>query len=186
MELSESYKEKMHTLAGINESLKKPDKAKFEEMINEIVKRVPVLQYYNKFNDEGYDSVFATFQKHESYGRKTIMMKDEPLVFSSFNIFSELKISNRTFNDLNWFYFSFKNEILPILEKNEDLNDLFKNVLYRAIMMTNDGFGFSEEIRLEENEYLSKEKLSEIVNKLNGSTFKFEEYIDKHYKVKFF
>lgn len=186
MELSDSYKEKIHTLAGLEESIKKPDKQHFENLVEVIIKRVPVLQYYNKFDDERYDAIHTTLQKHESYGEKTVMMKDEPLVFSSFNIFSELKITERVFNEKNWYYFNFTNEILPILKKNEDLNDLFKSVLFKAIMMTNRNLGFSKEVVLEENEKISAEKITEVIQELNQSTFKFEEYVDKHYKIKFF
>jgi hypothetical protein len=40
---------------------------------------------------------------------------------------------------------------------------------------------YSKEIRIKDGDELSKEELNKIINDMNGTLFKFEEFTNKHY-----
>ncbi len=179
MNLSETYKKRLQELAGVENN----EKLSFYNIVGEISKRVPFLKSYNRFDKERTDA--TQFQKEKCFGQKTLMHNNNPMRLSSICAFSELYISYRHFNEKKWYYVQFKNEIIPHISKDADVDELFRVVFMKAMAMQNEKFKFSKEIMINENEELPQEKIEEIVNELNKKTFGFEEYLNNTYKEQF-
>ena len=185
MELSESYKNRIQELAGIN--ILPVEEIKYvRNMIDAISKRVPVLKSFERFDNDRSDSVRSKFQKHENFGEKILATKDKSIYIKNYYVFSEFTILYRHFNDYKWYYFIFKNELIPQMDDSKEEDKLFNRVFMMATKMQSDKFAVAEEIRIPEEENLSPQILDSIVNKLNKATFDFEEYLTKHLKIEFF
>ncbi len=164
----------------IREHLENISDDNFSTLIEEIIKRVPFLKEYNKFDNESH----VVFQKQKYFADKTMVWNNEIVVLKSLNIFSELTISYRHFNERKWFNFTFKNEILPMLPDDYE-TELFRNILMRIFFSNNEKFKLSEEISIKDGDKFSEKDFNDLVNRLNKKVFDFEEILGSGFKVKF-
>lgn len=185
MNLSESYKKRLQELADI-EKLPQQEVQRFNEIVEAIIERVPSLKQYEKFDKEKQDLLSSRFKRQENYGEKIIATKDKMVHFKDYYIFSELVISYRHFNDFKWYYFTFKNELLPILDEKIETDKIFNKVFMTAIRMTNDNFLLSKEIRIPEEEEISQQEIDLIVEEINKATFVFQDYLTNYLNIEFF
>lgn len=175
MNLSESYKKRLQELAGV--SLPDVETETFYKIVDEVIERTKLLKHYNQFEIKGDDGIGIKFQKQKCFGEKSQQIQDKTIYFDEVCAVSEFRISYRHFNEKKWYFIDFKNEIFPSISKKTELEDLEKNVFIKAMQIKNRNYEYTKELMLKEDDELSKETISEIVNEVIKKTFAFEEYL---------
>lgn len=166
----------------IQEELENYSDSNFNILVNEIIKRVPVLKSYNKFNNGKYSIEFQKLS--DPYLNKKLYNSTELINIESINIVSEFVVSYRYFNEAKWFYFYFKNEIIMHLPKNMSNLEITIHQIVNKLMK--EKYSFSKEIMLKDGKNSDPNLFNIIINELNKKTFEFDEYLQKHYHIDFY
>ena len=167
--------ERMHTVGGmpLNEDVN-IDYINDDEIIDQILKRVPFLKEYNVWEDPNK----LQAQKIEYYENVTLYNKNgEPHTFKQYNIASNFHyfVSDMGGNRKRYI-FTLKNEFIML--KDNDMDEIRFRVFLAAQKMMNEKLSYSEDviIDLDEEMGLRKDKFNEIINNINGKFFEVEEF----------
>ena len=106
------------------------------------------------------------------------MMGDEILNFDQYNVFSEIRYYKNNAYDNTFHNFSIKNSFNAT--KPNGIDDLTFKVFQIANKQLGENLSFHKEIMVKNNEPIPSDKLSELINEMNGCLFNIEEYTNKH------
>lgn len=144
---------------------------------NTIITRVPFLKDYKIFKNHKDENRLET-QKIVYNENVKVMMNNEILLFPQYNISSEVIYYPHTINDITFHNFIVKNEFHTSQPK--DMDDLTFKVFLIAKNLLEKNLSYSKELRLKSNEQIPVVELNQIINDVNGTLFKLEEYTEKH------
>jgi 8-oxo-dGTP pyrophosphatase MutT (NUDIX family) len=143
----------------------------------ELMRRVPFLKTFKNFSD----NTRLQFQKVTNNENVELYNKDgEAILFKQFNLSSEFNYSIVDMYDgRHRFMVSLKHQtwLMPPEVKDRE-QELYYRVMTMAMTKQMESLGYSYDEVLEQ-ETLMPEQWNEIVNKLNESFFKLENYLDE-------
>lgn len=155
-----------------------------EDFLNEggikdiLIKRIPFLKEYN-IVDHPRDPERLVSQKISYHKDVKMRMGDDIITFPQFNVSSDIIYYSHKIHENTFYNFIIKNELHAKQPKEID------NLTFRVFLMAKKDLekklSYSKEIRIKDGDELSKEELNKIINDMNGTLFKFEEFTNKHY-----
>lgn len=165
---------RLRKIMGLNEAT---SKYTVDITPDELMRRVPFLKTFKNFSDK----TRLQFQKVTNNENVELYNKDgEAILFKQFNLSSEFNYSIVDMYDgRHRFMVSLKHQtwLMPP-EVNDREQELFYRVMTMAMTKQMESLGYSYDEVLEQ-ETLTEELWNEIINKLNESFFKLENYLDE-------
>jgi hypothetical protein len=144
-----------------------------------LIDRVPFLKDYNIFDNPRYPEDLTSQKITYNENVKFFTKDRETILFSQFNVSSEIFYYPHKINENTFHYFIVKNEFF--ITKPEGMDDLTFRVLLMMFKHVEENLSYRGEIMVKENETIPEDELDRIINKMNESLFKLEEFCDKHY-----
>ena len=143
-----------------------------------LIKRIPFLKEYNIFKHPR-DEKRLEAQRVVYNENVTMMMGDEIIKFPQLNISSEIIYYPHKINDNTFHKFIIKNQFHTMQPK--EMDDLTFRVFIIAMKGLNETLSYNKEIMVKNNEEIPKNELDRIINDINRTLFKIEEFTQKHY-----
>jgi hypothetical protein len=144
---------------------------------NILIKRIPFLKEYNIFEDSR-DEKRLEAQRVIYNENVKVMMGDEILNFPQYNVSSEIYYSTNKIRENTFHNFTIKNEFHPMQPK--EMDDLTFRIFILAIKKLEEKLSYRKELMIKNDEEIPKDELNKIINEMNGTLFKFEEFTEKH------
>lgn len=170
---------RLRKIMGLNEAT---SKYTVDITPDELMRRVPFLKTFNNFSDK----TRIQFQKVTNNKNVELYNKDgESVLFKQFNLSSEFNYSIVDMYDgRHRFMVSLRHQtwLMPPETKDRE-QELFYRVMTMAMTKQMESLGYSYD-EVFEQETLTEEQWNEIINKLNESFFKLENYLDEVLPVK--
>jgi hypothetical protein len=142
-----------------------------------ILKRVPFLKEYNIYTNPSEPNRLVAQRINENENVK-IMMGDELLNFPYFNVSSDISYYSHKVYDNTFHNFSIRNRFH--VRKPEEMDYITYRVFLMGIKQIGEELSYTKELRIRDNENISQKEFDKIINEMNGTLFKLEEYTDKH------
>ena len=142
-----------------------------------LIKRIPFLKEYNVFKHPR-DEKRLEAQRVIYNENVKVMMGDDILNFPQYNVSSEIIYYPHKINDNIFHNFIIKNEFH--FTQPKEMDDLTFRVFNIVINQLEKKFSYRKEFMVKIGEKISKEDLDIIINEMNGTLFKIEEFTDKH------
>lgn len=143
-----------------------------------LIKRIPFLKEYNIFKHPR-DEKRLEAQRVVYNENVTMMMGDEIIKFPQLNISSEIIYYPHKINDNTFHKFIIKNQFHTMQPK--EMDDLTFRVFIIAMKGLNETLSYNKEIMVKNNEEIPKNELDRIINDMNRTLFKIEEFTQKYY-----
>jgi hypothetical protein len=149
-----------------------------DDSVDEILKnRIPFLKEYNIFktprNENRLEAQRVIYNENVK-----VMMGDDILNFSQYNVSSEIIYYPHKINDNTFHNFIIKNQFHTTQPK--EMDDLTFKVFILAKKQLEEKLSYNKEIMVSNDNGLSKNELDKIINEMNGILFKVEEFTKKH------
>jgi hypothetical protein len=142
-----------------------------------LIKRIPFLKEYNIFK-HSRDEKRLEAQRIVNNENVTMIMGDKIIKFPQLNISSEIYYYENKVYDNTFHNFGVKNKIHA--NRPKEMDDLTYRVFIIAMKGLNETLSYNKEIMVKNNEEIPKNELDKIINDMNGTLFKIEEFTQKH------
>ena len=143
-----------------------------------LIKRIPFLKEYN-IVDHPRDSERLEAQKISYHKNVKMKMGDDLITFTQLNVSSDIIYYSHKIHENIFHNFIIKNQLHAMQPK--ELDNLTFRVFLMAVKKLEEDLSYRKEIMIKGGDDLSKEVLDIIINEMNGTLFKFEEFTNKHY-----
>lgn len=144
---------------------------------NILLDRIPFLKEYKIYkhprDEKRFEAQRVTYNKDFM-----VKMGDETVIFPQYNVSSEVIYYPHKINDNIFHNFIIINEFHVI--QPEEMDNLTFRVFLMAINQLEKKFSYRKEFIVKIGEEIPKEDLDIIINEMNGTLFKIEEFTDKH------
>jgi hypothetical protein len=104
-------------------------------------------------------------------------MGDEFINFEQLNASSEIIYYSHTIRDNTFHNFIIKNTLHPFQPK--EMDDLTYKIFILALKQIEKQNSYNNELMVRDGKNISEEELNSIINEMNGTLFKFEEFTKK-------
>jgi hypothetical protein len=142
-----------------------------------LIKRIPFLKEYNIFKHPR-DEKRLEAQKVVYNENVKVMMGNDILNFPQFNVSSNIIYYPHKINDNVFHNFIIQNKLKTTQPK--EMDDLTFRVFIMAKKQLEEKLSYNKEIMVKNNEEIPKNELDKIINDMNGTLFKIEEFTQKH------
>jgi hypothetical protein len=148
-----------------------------DDIKNILIKRIPFLKEYNIFKHQR-DEKRLEAQRVIYNENVKFVMGDEIVNFPRFGVTSNIWYYTNDVYDNTFHHFIIKNKFG--MKKPEEMDELTYRVFIIGMKGLGENLSYSKEIRLKNNEEIPKKELDKIINDMNGTLFKIEEFTEKH------
>lgn len=142
-----------------------------------LIKRIPFLKEYNIFKHPR-DEKRLEAQKVVYNENVKVMMGNDILNFPQYNVSSNIIYYPHKIDDNVFHNFIIENKLNTIQPK--EMDDLTFRVFIMAIKQLEEKLSYHKEIMVKNNEEIPKNELDKIINDMNGTLFKIEEFTQKY------
>lgn len=142
-----------------------------------LIKRIPFLKEYNIY-DHPRDSSRLEAKKISFHEDVKVMMGDDIITFPQFNPSSEVIYYEHKINDNVFHHFIIKNNLHAM--QPDDMDDLTFRVFLHVKGKIEDNLSYKNEYMVKDGEVIPDDVLDGIINDMNKTMFKFEDYTNKH------
>lgn len=142
-----------------------------------LIKRIPFLKEYNIFKHPR-DEKRLEAQKVVYNENVKVMMGNDILNFPQYNVSSNIIYYPHKIDDNVFHNFIIENKLNTMQPK--EMDDLTFRVFIMAIKQLEEKLSYHKEIMVKNNEEIPKNELDKIINDMNGTLFKIEEFTQKY------
>jgi hypothetical protein len=142
-----------------------------------LIKRIPFLKEYNIFKHPR-DEKRLEAQRVVYNENVKVMMGNDILNFPQYNVSSNIIYYPHKIDDNVFHNFIIENKLNTMQPK--EMDDLTFRVFIMAIKQLEEKLSYHKEIMVKNNEEIPKNELDKIINDMNGTLFKIEEFTQKY------
>lgn len=142
-----------------------------------LIKRIPFLKEYNIFKHPRDEKRLEARRIVYNENVK-VMNGNDILNFPQYNVSSNIIYYPHKIDDNVFHNFIIENKLNTMQPK--EMDDLTFRVFIMAIKQLEEKLSYNKEIMVKNNEEIPKNELDKIINDMNGTLFKIEEFTQKY------
>lgn len=142
-----------------------------------LIRRISFLKEYNIY-DHPRDSIRLEAHKINFHKDVKVMMGDDIITFPQFNPSSEVIYYEHKIDDNVFHHFIIKNKLNAM--QPDGMDDLTFRFFLHVKGSIEDNLSYNNEYMVKDGEVIPDDVLNGIINDMNKTMFKFEDYTNRH------